>query len=119
MIIGCVQVLSLWPGTSRAMVTILAGMFVGLSATAAAEYSFLLALPTLGAATLFDALSGGQILIQQVSPLALACGLISSAIVAWLAMRGLLQYFARHGLAPFGWYRVGLAGVIWVVASQR
>ncbi|MBM4113625.1 MAG: undecaprenyl-diphosphate phosphatase, partial [Phycisphaerae bacterium] len=54
LIIGFVQVLAMWPGTSRSMVTILAGMLVGLGPRRAAEYSFLLALPTLGGATIYE-----------------------------------------------------------------
>ena len=111
-IIGLAQCLSLWPGTSRAMVTMLAGMMLGLPATAAAEYSFLLALPTLGAATLFDAAKGGQLLAQQVGPVSIVCGFVSAALVAALSVRGLVRYLARRGLAPFGWYRIGLAGLV-------
>jgi undecaprenyl-diphosphatase len=116
--IGCAQCLSLWPGTSRAMVTIVAGLLLGLPATVAAEYSFLLALPTLGAATLFDAVRGGDALLRDVSLVSIACGFVAAAIVAALAIRGLLRYLTRYGLAPFGWYRVGFSAVVWLVARR-
>ena len=117
-VIGLAQCLSLWPGTSRAMVTIVAGLLRGLSPTAAAEYSFLLALPTLGAATLFDAAVGGRGLLAGMSGWSVAAGCLSAAVVAWMAMRSFLRYLARHGLALFGWYRLGLAAIFWLVAPR-
>ena len=112
-LIGLAQCLALWPGTSRAMVTILAAMWLGLPATAAAEYSFLLALPTLGAATLFDAVRGGGALMDEVGLAATVIGFGISMVVAMLAMRGFIGYVSRHGLSPFGWYRLALAAVVW------
>lgn len=114
LLIGLLQCLSLWPGTSRAMVTIGAGLLLGLQATAAAEYSFLLALPSLGAATLFELASDGAALSQAVPLPSMAGGFLAACAVAALTMRGLLAYLARRGLAVFGWYRIGLAAlVIW------
>lgn len=113
LIIGFAQILALWPGTSRSMVTLVAGMMVGLPAVAAAEYSFLLALPTLGAATLFDAAKGGAGLLAESSVAAIAAGFAAAAVVAVLAVRALLQYLTRRGLAPFGWYRILLAAAVW------
>lgn len=110
LLIGVIQCLSLWPGTSRAMVTILAGLLLGATPVAAAEFSFLLALPTLGAATLFDLarslpdLKGGA----AGGPVALVIGLAVSAVVAALAIRTFLAYLTRRGLEPFGWYRIAL-----------
>ena len=116
LLIGLAQCLSLWPGTSRAMVTILAGLLLGLPATAAAEYSFLLALPTLGAETLFDVVKGGSGLVTHAGWAAILVGFVTSAVVAWLAIKGLIQYLTRRGLAVFGWYRVGLAVLVgWMV----
>ncbi|MBI4598212.1 MAG: undecaprenyl-diphosphate phosphatase [Candidatus Omnitrophica bacterium] len=114
LIIGIAQCAALWPGTSRSMATILAGIMVGLPLAAAAEYSFLLALPTLGAATLFDAVKGGATLWQQIGGLSILVGFVSAAIVAAVAVRGFVQYVSRHGLALFGWYRVFVAAVVWV-----
>ena len=112
-IIGLAQCLSLWPGTSRAMTTIVAALLLGFSATAAAEYSFLLALPTLGAATLFDALRHRDLLAQDVGWLSMGLGFLSAAVIAVIAIRGFLRYVTRHGLAPFGWYRLGVAALMW------
>ena len=104
-----VQCLALWPGTSRSMVTISAALLLGLSAPAAAEFSFLLALPTLGAAALFDAAKNGDALLQAAPLPVLAAGFAVAAVTAALAMRGLVATLNRSGLAPFGWYRLGLA----------
>lgn len=113
--IGLAQVFSLWPGTSRSMTTVAAGLIGGLSPVAAAEYSFLLALPTLGAATLFDAVHGGVGWVQQVGPVSLAVGFFASAGTAVLAVKGFVRWLTRRGLAPFGWYRLGLA--VWILAD--
>jgi undecaprenyl-diphosphatase len=115
--IGLAQCLSLWPGTSRAMVTLLAAMLLGATPVAAAEFSFLLALPTLGAATVFDLLQNWEALTGSGLGGALAVGLVTSAVVAVLAIRGFLKFVTTRGLAPFGWYRiaVGIAviAVLW------
>ena len=118
LVIGLAQCVALWPDTSRSMVTIVGGLLLGFPATAAAEYSFLLALPTLGAATLFDAMKGGRLLFEQVGALSIACGFFTAAVVAAVTIRGLIQYLTRRGLAPFGWYRLGLAALVWAVAQR-
>jgi len=118
LVIGLVQCLALWPGTSRAMVTIVAGLLLGLPATMAAEYSFLLALPTLGAATLFDLAHGGGALRQEVGVVSVACGFLAAMVVAAVTIRGFVGYLTKRGLAPFGWYRIGLAAVVWWVAVR-
>ena len=115
LLIGCAQCLALWPGTSRAMATIVAGLVVGLSTPAAAEYSFLLALPTLSAATVFDLVSGGRILLRDVGFVSIGCGFLTSALAASLAIRGFIQCVTRRGLALFGWYRLGVAACVWWV----
>ncbi len=113
LIIGLAQCLSLWPGTSRSMVTILAAMVVGLDRVAAAEFSFLLALPTLGAATLYEAISSRADLLASAGPGGLAIGLVVSGIVAAIAVRGFVRWLTRHGLTPFGVYRILVAGVVY------
>jgi len=114
--IGIAQVLSLWPGTSRSMVTILAALMIGATPVAAAEFSFLLALPTLGAATLFDWAKHHHELLgpEMGGPLPLVIGLVTAAIVAVIAIRGFLSYLTRRGLVPFGWYRI-ILGILLIV----
>ena len=119
--IGVFQCASLWPGVSRAMVTILAGLLLGCSAIAAAEFSFLLALPTLGAATLFDLVKNREALLggASVGPAAMAVGLGVAAIVAAIAIRSFLRYLTRHGLEPFGWYRIVLGLALFALLWHR
>jgi len=114
LLIGLAQCLSLWPGTSRALATILAALLLGASPVAAAEFSFLLALPTLGAATLFDLARNLSDLTGPAlgGPAPLIVGLIVSAVVAALAIRGFLRYLTSRGLAPFGWYRIALGLIV-------
>jgi undecaprenyl-diphosphatase len=109
LIIGLVQCLALWPGTSRSMVTILAGLGVGLSMIASAEFSFLLALPTLTAATLYKTVSQWPALTASVGVDSLLIGIVISAVVAAFSGKFLIHHLTRHGLAPFGWYRIALA----------
>lgn len=108
LVIGLAQVLSLWPGTSRAMTTILAALLVGATPVVAAEFSFLLALPTLGAATVFDLARHHEELLGPAmgGPMPLAVGLLTAAVVAAIAIRAFLSYLTSRGLAPFGWYRI-------------
>lgn len=109
LLIGLVQCLAMWPGTSRSMVTILAARTLAFQPRAAAEFSFLLALPTLGGATAYELYHQGPILLQTSSAANLAIGLSVSCLVAWLAIKGFLAYLNQHGMEIFGWYRLALA----------
>ena len=111
-VIGLAQCVALWPGTSRSMITILAALVIGLDMLAAAEFSFLLALPTLGAATAYTLHKDWQQLVEHVGPLAMMVGLVVTFIVAVLAMKGLIRWLTRHGLLPFGIYRLALAAAV-------
>ena len=110
--IGLGQCVALWPGASRSMCTIVAGQLAGLSTATAAEFSFLLALPTLGAATLYEGYKGRHELLLAASPLALAIGLGVSFLVAWLVIAAFLKYLRVRGLAPFGYYRLALGALV-------
>jgi len=113
--IGLAQCLALWPGFSRSAATILGGLVAGLNRPAATEFSFFLAIPTLGAATVyslvkrFDALEPGDLFY-------LAVAFAVSFVVAWWSIRWLLRFVSTHTLRPFAWYRllVGAALLIWV-----
>ena len=115
LIVGLAQCLSLWPGMSRSMVTILAGLAIGLDRVAAAEFSFLLALPTLGAATLYEGFKSRSELLASAGVDGLFVGLVVSGVVAALAVRGFVKWLTRHGLMPFGVYRILVAGAVYVV----
>jgi undecaprenyl-diphosphatase len=110
--IGLGQCFALWPGMSRSMSTIVAGQVVGLSTQTAAEFSFLLSVPTLGAATVYEILKSREALMTSVGPPQIAAGLLVSFLVAWLVIAGFLKYLERRGLEPFGYYRIALAVLV-------
>lgn len=113
--IGVLQCVAMWPGTSRSMITIVAGMLVAMRPREAAEFSFLLALPTLGGATVYklakDVLADEPSQLAQLGLSSMAVGMAIATISAALAVRWLVGYLNRHGLAVFGWYRIALGAI--------
>ncbi len=112
MIIGFAQCIAMWPGVSRSLVTIVGGVLVGLSLPAAVEFSFLLGVITLGAATCYDAMKHGPAMVEAYGVWPLLAGFIAAWISAVLAVKWMVSYLQRHGLSIFGWYRVVLAGAV-------
>jgi undecaprenyl-diphosphatase len=104
-LIGLGQCVSLVPGSSRSMCTIVAGQLTGLSTATAAEFSFLLALPTLLAATAYEGWKGRHEL-ASLGVANVGIGLVVSFVVAWAVIASFLTYLKRRGLEPFGWYRI-------------
>ncbi|HEX3771895.1 MAG TPA: undecaprenyl-diphosphate phosphatase [Polyangiaceae bacterium] len=117
LLIGLGQVFSMWPGTSRSMCTIVSAQLTGLSTATAAEFSFLLALPTLGAATLYEGYKSRADLFAPGATVNLVVGMVVSFFVAWAVIASFLTYLRVRGLEPFGWYRivVGVAA-LWILA---
>ena len=111
LIVGAAQCLALWPGTSRSLVTIIAALAVGLSLSAAIEFSFLLGLLTLGAGTIYEGLKNGGEVISTFGVLAPLVGLVVAFVSAVVAIRWMVTYLEHHSLAIFGWYRIGIAAV--------
>ncbi len=107
--IGFAQCIAMWPGVSRSLVTIVGGMLVGLSLPAAVEFSFLLGVITLGAATCYDTLKHGQAMLQTFEPQSLGIGLVFAFISAVISIKWMVAYLNRHGLAIFGYYRIVIA----------
>jgi undecaprenyl-diphosphatase len=118
LLIGLGQCFSLWPGTSRSMCTILAGQATGLSTATAAEFSFLLALPTLGAATAYETYKGRHEL-AQAGGLNVAIGFVVSFLVAWVVIAGFVKYLQKRGLEPFGYYRIALGLIVLVTLGAH
>ena len=109
--IGLAQCISLWPGFSRSAATILGGLVCGLERKAATEFSFFLAIPTLGAATVYDLYKKHDLLVPgDMTWLLLATAV--SFVVAWASIRWLIRFVATHDLTPFAWYRIALGIVV-------
>ncbi len=115
-VIGLIQGISLIPGVSRAAASIFGGMLLGLNRETATRFSFYLAIPTLGGATIaelilsLDEIASGDLVY-------LAVGALVSGIVAWFAVGFLLRYIARHNFTAFGYYRIAAGGVILLLAA--
>ncbi|MEX2213389.1 MAG: undecaprenyl-diphosphate phosphatase [Phycisphaeraceae bacterium] len=115
LIIGLLQCIAMWPGVSRSLITIVGGLLVGLRLAAAVEFSFLLGVMTLGAATCYDGLKHGQVMINTYGIDMMLIGFLFAFISAALAVKWMVAYLQKHSLAIFGWYRVGLAAIVAVL----
>ena len=113
------QALAILPGISRSGATISIALIRGISGEEAATFSFLLAIPTLGAATVYDLLKNGRALLEAPSGAALLLfGMIIAFAVALLVIAAFLRYLGRYGLAPFGVYRVLLGALVLFLAAR-
>ncbi|MHC4975274.1 MAG: undecaprenyl-diphosphate phosphatase [Planctomycetota bacterium] len=120
LMIGCLQVVAMWPGTSRSMMTIAGGTLLGLKPKQAAEFSFLLGLPTLGGACVYSlgknvmASRNGQeqLFTEQLGLLPVVLGIGVATLSAALAVKWLVSFLTSHGLGAFGWYRLALCALI-------
>lgn len=115
--IGLMQCIAMIPGTSRSMMTITAGYFCGLRPAAAAEFSFLLGVPTLGAACVYklykDLYSDdGARILTTLGPTPILVGIAVACVSAAVAVKWLVGFLNRHGMSPFGYYRLVLAAAM-------
>lgn len=114
--VGLFQCLSLWPGMSRSATTMVGGLMSGARRDVSAEYSFLAALPVIGAASLFELVTSLDTLTASDIPL-FATGFVVSFATAWLAVRTFLKLLQVTTLRPFGWYRIAAAGLLFAMLA--
>ncbi len=112
--IGLVQSVSMIPGVSRSAATIIGGMFLGLKRTTATEFSFLLAIPTMFAATGLDLLKT-DFKFSSNEALLLIIGFLGSFITALVVVKFLINYVKKNTFIPFGIYRIILSLLFWLV----
>lgn len=113
--VGCAQCFALIPGTSRSGSTIIGGMLFGLSRTAATEFSFFLAIPTLLAATVYSVLKARNELSLADLPL-FGLGGLAAFVSAFLCVRWLLRYISTHDFTIFAWYRIVFGVIVLITA---
>lgn len=114
-LIGCWQCLSVIPGTSRSMATIVGGMQQKLTRKRAAEFSFFLAVPTMAGATLLDLIDmfkEGTTWATSNNIMLLIVGCVIAFVVAMLAMKWFVGFLTKYGFRAFGWYRIIIGAVI-------
>ncbi|MCE9615266.1 MAG: hypothetical protein K8T26_13425 [Lentisphaerae bacterium] len=119
LVIGLIQCLAMWPGVSRSLATILGGVATGLTLPAAVEFSFLLGLVTLSASTAVDLLKHGDTMLTLYGVGTPVFGLLVALVSATIAIKWMVGYLQRHGMAMFGYYRIALALVVAVTLLWR
>ncbi len=117
-LIGFGQALAMIPGTSRSGATIITALLVGVDRKVAAEFSFILAIPTMLAATAYSLYKARGELSADGAGL-VAVGFAAAFVVAFLVVRWLIGVVGRIGFTPFGWYRIGLGLVMLAWLSLR
>lgn len=112
--VGCFQVLSIVPGTSRSGSCIIGGLLLGLDRISATQFTFYLALPVMFGASLLRIVKfvlHGNVLSSTELGI-LITGLLSAFLVSWVVVSFLLKYLKRHNFVPFGWYRIVLGVIV-------
>jgi undecaprenyl-diphosphatase len=113
--IGFMQCLAMLPGTSRSLVTILGGLFVGLGLSAAVEFSFLLGVLTLLAATAYKSLDSGKVMLEAYSWPILLLSTFSAWLSAVVAVKWMINYLRRRDMSLFGYYRMAIGVIVLIL----
>jgi undecaprenyl-diphosphatase len=119
LVIGFAQVIAMWPGTSRSMVTIVAALLLGYSIVAAVEFSFLLGVVTLGAATAYSVVKDGKLMVDTFGLFTPLVGFVVAFLAAVVSVRWMVTYLQRHTLAIFGWYRLAVAALALILLATH
>jgi undecaprenyl-diphosphatase len=112
-LVGLFQAIAIIPGVSRSAATIVGGSLIGISKRTIVEFSFMLAVPTMLAASGLELVKGSSALAGNYG--ALAVGFVVSFVTAIVAIKSFLGYIKKHDFAAFGWYRIVLALVYFLV----
>lgn len=112
--VGVAQCLSLIPGVSRAGATIMGGMLAGMDRRTASEFSFFLALPTMFAATLFEAYKSRALLVEE-NLVWLALGFVAAFVTALAVIAVFMRFIQRHTFRVFAYYRIVVGGILLLV----
>ncbi len=111
LVVGLIQCLAMWPGTSRSFATIVGGRLVGLTLAASVEFSFLLGVLTLGAATALKLFKNGALLLDTYGALNLVVGLLVAWVSAVVSVKWMVRWLQTRSLAIFGYWRIA-AGLV-------
>ena len=117
-LIGIFQVLALIPGTSRSGATIVGAMIIGVGRTAAAEFTFYLAIPVMFGASLLKLIKFG-FAFTAAEAAALILGMVVAFVVSIIAIRFLMGYIKKHDFTVFGWYRIILGILVLIMMFLR
>jgi len=112
LMVGLLQCVAMCPGTSRSLMTIVGGLLAGMSLAAAVEFSFLLGVLTLGAATAKDTLDSGELMLELYGWENLLIGGLAALVSAAVAVKWLVGFLKAHGLQSFGYYRIAIGVLV-------
>ncbi|HTL39813.1 MAG TPA: undecaprenyl-diphosphate phosphatase [Methylomirabilota bacterium] len=113
-LVGCFQAVAIVPGVSRAAATIVGGMLMGIKRRTIVEFSFMLAIPTMAAATGLDLIKNYHVIFSSSLDLLLV-GFVTAFIVALFSIKFFLKYIQKHSFRAFGVYRIIIAIIFWFI----
>ena len=116
-LIGAAQVLAMWPGVSRSLVTLLAALALGATMATAVEFSFLLGLITLSAASVLDLVRNGDVIRAEFGVATPAVAAICAFVAAIVSVRWMVAWLQTRSLAIFGWYRLAIGATCVVLLA--